>query len=312
MTKKASPVRVQTVEAVEAPKPVAELPKIDATHENVANVHADKSNDPFIALASIDVGALQDGALEAMQQGNRAARREGQMQIANILARYAQDLLLGDANPENLYKVEAGKTKLNSKCVTAIARVIYGVPEKNPFTNEKQKLDKALENRVRNYANVVFYCVQQRIPLVYDAQSEALVVPTFMMVADKNMRETFEEKPEARSTFNKPTLLDGKEGRSLQALIDRTPNPAKAKRDSDDSTAQTEAEKAEEKTKKLIKALGVSKVVALLVDMVSALPASSALADDIVDHIAVLTEQVVARNGKDSLGKAVESLRKVG
>lgn len=261
------------------------------------------TNDAFSVYDAVDVDSLQDAAIDAFRTGEKSSRREGQMQIANILARYHQDKFRGDALPTKLYKDDG---KLNVVCVQLIARLIYAVPEKT-MDGAKNPLPRNLEMRVRNIAPIIWYAIQERIPLVWNDDEDALMVPTWYATTDSTMVEAFDKSPETRIPFNKPVALDGREGRTVAALLKRTIDPSKvASKRAANSDTRSNAQKHDDAFKAAVGNSGLAKTLALVADMMT--KGEKAFADEVVELVGLCAEHVIARNGPAALGKAISGL----
>lgn len=277
----------------------------DTGKQNPEIADAKLKNDAFTVYDDVDVDALTEAAVSAYKEGERSSRREGQMQIANILARYHQDKFAGDANPVNLYK----NNKLQVGTVQLIARIIYSVPEKS-MDGKKNPLPRNLEMRVRNIAPVIFYAIQERIPLVWCDKEDALLVPTWLATSDASMIEAFKHNPESRALFSKPVALDGREGRSLATILKRCPDPAKEEAHRQRQSGQG-ATSQEEKTKQALRVginnAGLARSLVVITDMMSK-HAHKPFSDEIVELLAVCVEHVKTRNGSDAMGAAIKAV----
>lgn len=283
----------------EASKPVQST----KTSDNVAD--AKLQNDVFAVYDSVDIDQLTDAAITAYKEGERNSRREGQMQIANILARYAQDKFEGDANPSKLYKRVGEDMKLQVATVQLIARHIYMVPEKT-MDGKKNPLPRELEMRVRRIAPIVFYAIQERVPLMWSDDDDALMLPAWLAVTDSTMVKVFDESKDARMTASKPVALDGREGRTLANLMRRVGDPAQKKRNSN-SGAVNGGDKTQQALQNAVGNAGLARTLTYLADQF-AIKADKPFSDEIVELLAVCCEHVKARNGSDAMGKAFRSL----
>lgn len=264
-------------------------------------------NDAFACYANVNVDELQSAAIEAAKTGEAASRKETQMQIANILARYAQDKLLGAANPVNLYTVRAGVHSFQVDCAKAITRIIYEVPEKT-LDGKKNPLPQHLLARVRRIAPIVFFAITSRTPLIWDDENKVLLVPTWLAVSDPNMAKPFWEDENTRSGFNKPTPLDGKEGRTLDSVAKRIEANAVKGPVKGTNSAPSNEDVSMNKVRAAIAAAGVEKTLEALSDVFTKSPSDKPFSDAIVELLAVCCEHVNVRNGAEALGKAVAEM----
>lgn len=274
------------------------------------NVAANKlDNDPFAVYNDVDVTALQDEAIKQSQTGEAASRKETQMQLANILARYTQGKLIADAMPTKLYTVlPSGEHVFCVGCAKIIARIIYDCPEKDEDGN-KQPLPQHLLARVRRIAPLVFYSISNRIPLVWSDKRKALAVPRWMTVSDEALSPGFWNEPEKRTGFQDDVYLDGKQGRTLDSIIKRVEKTQKpVSRGTNSNSASSPAEEQERKLRSSMSNHGLEKTLELVADMFTKAPSDKPLSDVIIELLAVCCEHVNVRNGSKALGKAVAEL----
>jgi hypothetical protein len=292
---------------------IRKLAASKAARESV-NIAATKlaTNDAFSVYADVDVDALQEAAIDAGKVGEAASRKETQMQVANILARYAQDKFLGDSNPVKLYTVQTdGSHSFKVDTAKLIARMIYEVPEKT-LDGKKNPLPQYLLARVRRIAPLVFYAIQERVPLVWSDEHKALMVPTWMLVSDPSLVPGFWDPETAaamRMVYNKAQPVDGKEGRTLDAIIKRveaTQQPKKKGTNSDQTSSP--AQQQEQKLRAAMGNHGLKKTLELLADMFTKAP-EKPFDEEVLDLLAVCCEHVNSRNGEGAMGKAVAELK---
>lgn len=293
---KAKTIVVPSTDKAQASTQLVPVPTSAKSNVNIAESKLG-SNDPFSAYADVDTDKLQDAAIKALHEQSEQGRREGQLQTANILARYAQDKLAGDANPANLYITEQGETKLNPTCLQAITRSIYGFKEGDKF-------DRKYEARVRVIAPLVHFAITQRIPLLWNERKRALMVPTWMLTTTKEQLQECILNPAEREGRTGLDALTGAAGYTIAALTKRLPNPAAKPKGADDKSAQSDDETS---ARNALKKIGLARVLALVVESLAAAD-NKPFADDIVEHVQVACEHVAMRNGKDALGKAAASL----
>lgn len=276
-------------------------------HTNVAANKAD--NDAFAVYNDVDVNALQDEAIKQSVAADASSRKETQMQVANILARYQQNKLIMDSNPEKLYTVDKhGTHTFQVATAKIITRIVYDCPEKDTDGN-KQVLPQYLLARIRRISPLVFFAIQQRIPLVWCAKRKALAVPRWMTVSDDALLEPFWKTPEKRTGYNDPVYLDGKQGRTLDSIVKRVEKhqkPEPVERGTNSTPQHTDSLTL--KIRGAIASVGLEKSLEAIADVFTRCDHDKPFSDAIVELVATCCEHINVRNGKDALGKAVAEL----
>lgn len=265
-------------------------------------------NDAFAIYKDVDVNTLQEAAIEQSRAADSSSRKETQMQLANILARYAQDRLIGDACPTKLYTVQSdGTHSFNVGACKLITRTVYDCPEKDE-DGKKQPLPQHLLARIRRIAPAVFYCVTTRTALVWNDKRKALAVPRWMTVADAAIEEAVWSTPEARTGLQDTVYLDGKQGRTLDSIVKRIEKLQRPQtRGTNNAEVLSNAEKQESALKASMNNHGLEKTLELLAELFTKAP-EKPFSDPIVELLAVCCEHVNARNGAGALGKAVADM----
>lgn len=266
-------------------------------------------NDAFAVYAEIDVAALQEAAIQQSKASDSAGRKETQMQVANILARYAQDRLIADASPSKLYTVELhnGAHNFNVGTAKLITRTVYDVPEKDE-DGKKVPLPQHLLARIRRISPLVFYCVQHRIALIWCDKRKALGIPRWMAIADEALSEAFWNTPERRTGYQDLVYLDGKVGRTLDSVVKRVEKSQKpVNRGTNSEQAETEITRKSAALKTSMSNNGLEKTLELLSEMFASAP-EKPFSDPIVELLALCCEHINARNGVEALGKAVADM----